>query len=80
MSFRSDDGTGLGGFSLTNAWHSWQTVLDFNGGVFLRWLVNSVVVAGGGSLVAVLAGVPGRLRDGPPALPRPAGCCGSSRC
>ena len=58
VSFRSDDGTGLGGFALSNAWASWQTVLDFNGGVFLRWLVNSVVVAGGGSLIAVLAGVP----------------------
>jgi len=69
VSFRSDDGTGLGGFGVTNAIQSWQTVLDFNGAVFLRWLMNSVVVAGGGSLIAVLAGVPAgyaiaRLRFG----------------
>jgi len=58
VSFRRDDGTGLGGFSLDYAWTSWQTVLEFNNGVFLSWLTNSVIVAAGGSIIAVLVGLP----------------------
>ena len=58
VAFRSVDGTGLGGVAPINAVNSWQSVLDFNNGVFLGWLMNSVIVAGTGSLIAVLAGLP----------------------
>ncbi|HTJ38027.1 MAG TPA: carbohydrate ABC transporter permease [Dactylosporangium sp.] len=58
VGFRHDDGGGLGALSLGNARANWDDVLAFNNGVFLRWLANSVVVAGGGSLVAVLCALP----------------------
>jgi multiple sugar transport system permease protein len=58
VAFRSADGAGLGAVAPINAVNSWQSVLDFNNGVFLRWLLNSVIVAGTGSLIAVLAGLP----------------------
>lgn len=57
-SFRHDDGTGLTGLSLGNASANWRDVLAFNNGVFLRWLGNSVIVAGGGALIAVLCALP----------------------
>jgi multiple sugar transport system permease protein len=58
VAFRSVDGAGLGAVAPINAVNSWQSVLDFNNGVFLGWLMNSVIVAGTGSLIAVLAGLP----------------------
>jgi multiple sugar transport system permease protein len=59
VSFRHDDGNGrFSGMSFANAWLSWQNVLDFNSGVFARWMANSLIVAGGGTAIAVIVGVP----------------------
>lgn len=49
---------GVTGVSLGNARNSWRTVLDFNNGVFLHWIVNSLVVSIGGAVLAVVAGIP----------------------
>jgi multiple sugar transport system permease protein len=58
VAFRRDDGTGPRSLSPLNAVHSWQAILAFNDGAFPHWLANSVVVAGVGSLLAVLVGLP----------------------
>lgn len=58
VALRSVDGTGLGSVAPINAVNSWQSVVGFNNGVFLRWLMNSVIVAGTGSLIAVVVGLP----------------------
>jgi multiple sugar transport system permease protein len=68
MAFRSTEGVeagadgflGLGGVSVANAVESWSQVNGFGpaGGLFSRWLVNSLIVAGGGALVAVVAALP----------------------
>jgi len=66
MGFRSHDGTGqvpggifsLVGLSISNAIANWSTVLAFNGGIFTTWIVNSLIVAGGGALLAILTAIP----------------------
>ncbi|MEV7429707.1 MULTISPECIES: carbohydrate ABC transporter permease [unclassified Nocardioides] len=68
MAFRSNDGVaagdggflGLGDVSLDNARYSWSQVNGFgpDGGLFTRWMLNSLVVAGGGAVLAVLAALP----------------------
>jgi multiple sugar transport system permease protein len=58
VSFRHDDGAGMAGPSLTNAQHNLNDVLAFNNGVFVRWLTNSVIVAGGGAVLATLCALP----------------------
>lgn len=68
MAFRDADevaaGTGgflgLGGMSLDNVVYSWSQVNGFgpNGGLFSRWLMNSLIVATGGALLAVIAALP----------------------
>jgi len=58
VAFRHADGGGLGTVAPINAVNGWHSVLDFNNGVFLRWLMNSVIVAGTGSLIAVVSGLP----------------------
>lgn len=69
MAFRDNDavqaGTdgflGLGGVSWDNARFSWSQVQGFGpdgGGLFGRWLVNSIIVGVGGALIAVVAGLP----------------------
>lgn len=69
MAFRNNDGVqagtggllGLGGISWDNAKFSWTQIDGFGpgtGGLFVRWLVNSLIVAVGGALLAVVAGLP----------------------
>lgn len=66
MGFRAHDGTGqvpggifsLFGLSISNALANWATVLRFNGSIFTTWVVNSLLVAGGGALLAVLTAIP----------------------
>jgi len=68
MAFRSDDAVqagndgflGLGGMSWDNAVYSWSQVNGFGpgGGLFSQWLGNSLIVAVGGALLAVVAGLP----------------------
>ncbi|MGO1266466.1 MAG: carbohydrate ABC transporter permease [Microbacterium gubbeenense] len=67
--FRSEEGLnsgeagflGLGGMSWDNLVYSWNELSKFGpgeGGVFQRWLLNSVAVAVGGTLLAVVAAIP----------------------
>jgi multiple sugar transport system permease protein len=68
MAFRSnasvEDGTGgflgLADMSWSNAQYSWSQVNGFGpeGGLFTRWIINSLIVAGGGALIAVVAALP----------------------
>ena len=66
MGFRSHDGTGqvaggifsLWGLSIGNALANWDTVLRFNGSIFTTWVTNSLIVAGGGAMLAVLTAIP----------------------
>ena len=68
MAFRSNDGVaggtggflGLGDVSWSNVKYSWSQVNGFgpDGGLFTRWMVNSLVVAVGGALLAVVAALP----------------------
>lgn len=68
MAFRSDDGVaageggllGLGDIGWDNVVYSWSQVNGFgpDGGLFSQWMLNSVVVAGGGALLAVIAALP----------------------
>jgi multiple sugar transport system permease protein len=48
----------MAGPSLVNVESNLSDVLAFNNGVFLRWLTNSVIVAGGGSVLATLCALP----------------------
>ena len=69
MSFRDADQVaaghggflGLGGMSLTHVAFSWSQVNGFgpgDGGLFTRWMINSMILAVGGGLIAVLAALP----------------------
>ncbi|WP_350275546.1 carbohydrate ABC transporter permease [Kribbella sp. HUAS MG21] len=68
MAFRSNDGVeagaggflGLGDIAWSNVRYSWSQVNGFGpeGGLFSRWLMNSLIVAGGGALLAVIAALP----------------------
>jgi multiple sugar transport system permease protein len=68
MAFRSNDGVengsggflGLGDIAWSNARYSWSQVNGFGpeGGLFTRWLTNSLVVAAGGAILAVIAALP----------------------
>ena len=52
---------GLGGVSWGNAVFSWSQVNGFGpggGGLFTRWMLNSLVLAVGGGLLAVVAALP----------------------
>jgi multiple sugar transport system permease protein len=68
MAFRSVDGVaagtggllGLGDVSWSNVRYSWSQVNGFgpDGGLYTRWMGNSLVVAVGGALLAVVAALP----------------------
>jgi multiple sugar transport system permease protein len=68
MAFRSNAGVeageggflGLGDIAWSNVQYSWSQVNGFGpeGGLFSRWLMNSLVVAGGGAILAVIAALP----------------------
>ena len=68
MAFRSVDGVaagtggllGLGDVSWGNVRYSWSQVNGFgpDGGLYTRWVGNSLVVAVGGALLAVVAALP----------------------
>jgi multiple sugar transport system permease protein len=68
MAFRSNEGVeagtggflGLGDVSWDNATYSWSQVNGFgpDGGLFTQWMINSMIVAGGGALLAVVAALP----------------------
>jgi multiple sugar transport system permease protein len=68
MAFRSADGVadgtggflGLGDVSWSNVKYSWSQVNGFgpDGGLFTRWMINSIVVAVGGAVLAVVAALP----------------------
>jgi multiple sugar transport system permease protein len=68
MAFRSNAGVdngdggflGLGDVGWDNARFSWSQVNGFgpDGGLFTKWMVNSLLVAGGGALLAVVAALP----------------------
>jgi multiple sugar transport system permease protein len=66
IGFRSHNDTGqvpggifaLTGLSIGNALDNWSTVLRFNGSIFTTWVGNSLIVAGGGALLAVLTAIP----------------------
>jgi multiple sugar transport system permease protein len=68
MAFRSNAGVdsgaggflGLGDVSLSNVAYSWSQVNGFgpSGGLFTRWILNSLFVAGGGALLALIAALP----------------------
>ena len=57
----SDGFLGLGGVSLDNIVYSWSQVNGFGpgeGGLFTRWMMNSLFVGIGGAILAVLAAIP----------------------
>ena len=67
--FRSEEGLnsgeaglfGLGGMSIDNLLYSWNELSKFGpggGGVFQRWLMNSIAVGVGGTVLAVVAAIP----------------------
>ncbi|HEY3556983.1 MAG TPA: carbohydrate ABC transporter permease [Kribbella sp.] len=68
MAFRSNDGVsdgsggflGLGDVAWSNVRYSWSQVNGFgpSGGLFTRWLTNSLIVAAGGAILAVVAALP----------------------
>lgn len=68
MAFRSNEGVasgaggpfGFGDMSWDNAQYSWSQVNGFGpgGGLYTRWLLNTLAVAGGGALLAVFAALP----------------------
>ncbi len=66
MGFRAHTDTGqvpggifsLAGLSISNAIANWDTVLAFNRGIFTSWIVNSLIVAGGAAVLAVLTAIP----------------------
>ncbi|MBB6627720.1 carbohydrate ABC transporter permease [Nocardioides sp. KIGAM211] len=68
MAFRDNDNVqagkdgflGLGGVSWDNAVFSWSQVNGFgpNGGLFTQWMTNSLIVAGSGAIIAVVAALP----------------------
>ncbi|MRX43284.1 ABC transporter permease subunit [Agromyces sp. Q22] len=80
MAFRSQEGIeaggdgflGLGGMSWENVVYSWGQLMGFGpggGGVFLRWIMNSLIVAVVGGVLALIAALPAgyalaRLRFG----------------
>jgi multiple sugar transport system permease protein len=80
MAFRSQEGIeaggdgflGLGGMSWDNVVFSWSQLMGFGpggGGVFLRWILNSLIVAVVGGVLALVAALPAgyalaRLRFG----------------
>jgi multiple sugar transport system permease protein len=49
---------GLGGLSFHNVARSWHTLHAFNNDIFVHWIANSLIVAGGGAVIAVVAGLP----------------------
>ncbi|RFA10815.1 ABC transporter permease [Subtercola boreus] len=52
---------GLGGVSFDSAAFSWSQIIGFGpngGGLFLRWIGNSLIVSVGGALIAVAAAIP----------------------
>lgn len=55
---RSGGFLGLGSVSLENLQFAWEQLVGFNDGVFFLWLKNSIILAGGGSLLALVAGLP----------------------
>jgi len=55
---RSGGILGLGSVSLDNLRFTWDQLVGFNDGVFFLWLKNSIILAGGGSLLALVAGLP----------------------
>lgn len=66
MGFRQQDGIGqvpggifsLEGLSLENASRSLGIVMDFNHGIFAKWMTNSLIVAVGGTALAVFTAMP----------------------
>lgn len=46
------------GLTLANVAANWDTVIRFNGGIFAVWIQNSLIVAGGGAVLAVLTAIP----------------------
>jgi multiple sugar transport system permease protein len=68
MAFRSTEGVaagsggflGLGDVSLSNARFSWSQVNGFgpDGGLFTKWMINSLVLATSGAALAVIAALP----------------------
>ena len=69
MAFRSQEGIesgadgflGLGGMSLDNVIYSWGQLLGFGpagGGVFIRWILNSLLVSIVGGVLALVAALP----------------------
>jgi len=49
---------GLGALSWDNLVYSWREVTGFNGGAFAHWMRQTLVVAGGGTVLAVLTALP----------------------
>ncbi|MDY0908225.1 carbohydrate ABC transporter permease [Microbacterium sp. CFBP9034] len=80
MAFRSQEGIeagtdgflGLGGMSWDNVVYSWSQITGFgpgDGGLFQRWILNSIILAVAGGLLALIASLPAgyamaRLRFG----------------
>ncbi len=56
VAFGESDGSA--GVTPGDATASWSSVLAFNNGVFISWMANSMIVASGGALLAVLVGLP----------------------
>ena len=55
---RSGGFLGIGSLSWDNVRFTWEQLRDFNDGVFFRWLRNSVILAAGGSVLSLIAGMP----------------------
>lgn len=70
VALRSDDGVangtggflGLGGISWTGIQHSWGQIFAYGGAdtphVYITWLLNTILVAVGGGILALLAALP----------------------
>lgn len=49
---------GLGALSWSNLVYSWHEVMGFNGGAFAHWMRTTLIVASGGTVLAILTALP----------------------
>lgn len=58
---RSQANMDLGGIaigSFTNVHYAWSQIMGFNNGIFLQWFKNTVIMVGGGTLLAIAISIP----------------------
>ena len=58
---RSQANMDLGGIaigSFTNVHYAWSQIMGFDNGIFLQWFKNTVIMVGGGTLLAIAISIP----------------------